>query len=181
MTSDPFFHPVSGFDLPRFAGDELPASVNGQVLAVADRLDTLAGVFAIGKKPSGNRDPFGLRRAALGIIRVLVECELDLDLKALIKAAVAPQPKKPDDGDLAGELYTFIAERLRRYFLDRDDDPNGPDPRKCLPQGHHFHVLLPGGLYHMSCNNPFFAGVDERDRDRLAVEGRRHRRRRNLR
>ena len=107
--------------LPRFAGDELPASVNGRVLAVADRLDTLAGVFAIGKKPSGNRDPFGLRRAALGIIRVLVECELDLDLKALITAALAAQPKKPDD-DLEGELYTFIAERLRRYFLDRDDN-----------------------------------------------------------
>mgnify|MGYP001080646569 CR=1 FL=1 len=108
--------------LPRFAGDELPASVNGRVLAVADRLDTLAGVFAIGKKPSGNRDPFGLRRAALGIIRVLVECELDLDLKALITAALAAQPKKPDDDDLEGELYTFIAERLRRYFLDRDDN-----------------------------------------------------------
>ena len=108
--------------LPRFAGDELPGSVNGQVLAVADRLDTLAGVFAIGKKPSGNRDPFGLRRAALGIIRVLVECELDLDLKALITAAVAAQPKKADGADLEGELYTFIAERLRRYFLDRDDN-----------------------------------------------------------
>ena len=108
--------------LPRFAGDALPASANGQVLAVADRLDTLAGVFALGKKPSGNRDPFGLRRAALGIIRVLVECELDLDLKALIGAAVAAQPKQPDDsGELEAALYTFITERLRRYFLDRDD------------------------------------------------------------
>ena len=75
----------------------------------------------IDEKPTGSKDPYALRRAALGIIRVLVECELDLDLKALIKAAVAAQPKKPDDGDLAGELYTFIAERLRRYFLDRDD------------------------------------------------------------
>jgi glycyl-tRNA synthetase beta chain len=107
--------------LPRFAGDELPASGCGQALAVADRLDTLAGIFAIGKKPSGNRDPFGLRRAALGIIRVLVECGLDLDLKALISAAVAAQPKKAaDSADLEGELYAFITERLRRYFLDRD-------------------------------------------------------------
>ncbi len=114
--------PIAEHYLPRFAGDELPASVNGQVLAVADRLDTLAGVFAIGKKPSGNRDPFGLRRAALGIIRVLVECGLDLDLKALITEAVAAQPTKADDGDdLEAELYTFITERLRRYFLDRDE------------------------------------------------------------
>ena len=59
--------------LPRFAGDELPASGAGQILAVADKLDTLAGVFSIGKKPSGNRDPFGLRRAALGIVRILIE------------------------------------------------------------------------------------------------------------
>jgi glycyl-tRNA synthetase beta chain len=113
--------PIAEHYLPRFAGDELPSSANGRVLAVADRLDTLAGIFAIGKKPSGNRDPFGLRRAALGIIRVLVECGLDLDLKALIADAVAAQPKPPDHGaDLEGELYTFITDRLRRYFLDRD-------------------------------------------------------------
>ena len=113
--------PIAEHYLPRFAGDELPLSSNGRVLAVADRLDTLAGVFAIGKKPTGNRDPFGLRRAALGIIRVLIECNLDLDLKALINAAVAAQPKKPDDSaELEGELYTFITERLRRYFMDRD-------------------------------------------------------------
>ena len=113
--------PIAEHYLPRFAGDELPVSINGQVLAVADRLDTLAGVFALGKKPSGNRDPFGLRRAALGIIRVLIECEIDLDLKALIAAAVAAQPRSADEGaDVAGELYTFITERLRRYFLDRD-------------------------------------------------------------
>ena len=113
--------PIAEHYLPRFAGDELPASINGQVLAVADRLDTLAGVFALGKKPSGNRDPFGLRRAALGIIRVLVERGLDVDLKALIEAAVAAQPKKAEGGvDIEAELYTFIAERLRRYFLDRD-------------------------------------------------------------
>ena len=107
--------------LPRFAGDALPPSVNGQVLAIADRLDTLAGVFVIGKKPSGNRDPFGLRRAALGIIRILVECGLDVDLKQLIDAAVEAQPKKTeDDADLSREIYEFITERLRRYFLDRD-------------------------------------------------------------
>jgi len=107
--------------LPRYAGDELPVTVNGRILAIADRLDTLAGIFAIGKKPSGNRDPFGLRRAALGIIRVLVECGLDLDLKALIHDSIGAQPTRPEDsGELATELYTFVTERLRRYFLDGD-------------------------------------------------------------
>ncbi len=107
--------------LPRFSGDALPASIDGQILAVADKLDTLAGVFVIGKKPSGNRDPFGLRRAALGVIRVLIECDLDLDLKALLDSAIEAQPKAADDGtDLAAELYTFVSERLRRYFLDHD-------------------------------------------------------------
>ena len=106
---------------PRFAGDSLPASQAGLVLAVADRLDTLAGVFTIGKKPSGNRDPFGLRRAALGIIRMLIECDLDLDIKAMIAKAVELQPAtKGDADDLPAELYGFITDRLRRYFLDRD-------------------------------------------------------------
>ena len=106
---------------PRFAGDELPASLTGQMLAVADKLDTLAGVFSIGKKPSGNRDPFGLRRAALGIVRVLVERSMDVDLKAMIARAVDEQPKgKIDSDELAADLYGFITDRLRRYFLDRD-------------------------------------------------------------
>ncbi|MDH3587103.1 MAG: glycine--tRNA ligase subunit beta, partial [Gammaproteobacteria bacterium] len=73
---------------PRFAGDALPETDEGRVVAMADKLDTLAGIFTIGKKPSGNRDPFGLRRAALGIIRLSIECRLDLDLKALISKAL---------------------------------------------------------------------------------------------
>lgn len=106
--------------LPRYAGDELPASPEGRILAVADRLDTLAGIFALGKKPSGGRDPFGLRRAALGIIRILIECDLDVDLRSLIDDAVAAQPST-GTGDIAAEIYNFIAERLRRYFLDADE------------------------------------------------------------
>ncbi|MBT8086475.1 MAG: glycine--tRNA ligase subunit beta [Gammaproteobacteria bacterium] len=107
---------------PRFAGDELPATEAGQLLSVADRIDTLAGVFSLGKKPSGNRDPFGLRRAALGVVRILIECHMDIDLKALIAEALKLQPKtQPDaDAELAAELYAFITERMRRYFLDRD-------------------------------------------------------------
>ncbi len=107
---------------PRFAGDELPATEAGQLLSVADKIDTLAGVFSIGKKPSGNRDPFGLRRAALGIVRILIECHMDIDLKELIAEALKLQPKAQDDAGeaLAAELYAFITERMRRYFLDRD-------------------------------------------------------------
>ena len=108
--------------LPRFSGDALPATEAGQVLAVADRLDTLAGVFSIGKKPSGNRDPFGLRRAALGVARILVECELDVDLDALIGIAANAQPAGKLSGDeLAGEVRAFIDDRLRRYFAGRDE------------------------------------------------------------
>ena len=72
--------------LPRFAGDQLPKSVSGQILAVADKLDTLAGVFLLGKKPTGNRDPFGLRRAALGVVRILVEKNLDIDFSEAVVA-----------------------------------------------------------------------------------------------
>jgi glycyl-tRNA synthetase beta chain len=106
---------------PRFAGDDLPSSVDGQVLAIADKLDTLVGVFTIGKKPSGNRDPFGLRRAALGVIRILVECGIDIDLRALIDESASAQPRgKADPSEIAADVYDYITERLRRYFLDRD-------------------------------------------------------------
>jgi len=112
---------------PRFAGDELPGSIDGQILALADKLDTLAGVFSIGKKPSGNRDPFGLRRAALGIVRILVECEIDNDLQAMIVAAVAAQPVfggtgGADPAKIARDVSAYISDRLRRYFLDRYED-----------------------------------------------------------
>jgi glycyl-tRNA synthetase beta chain len=106
---------------PRFAGDALPETDEGRVLAIADKLDTRAGIFTIGKKPSGNRDPFGLRRAALGVIRLSIECGLDLDLKALIEKSLELQPSGKEEPEaLAESLYTFITDRLRRYFLDRD-------------------------------------------------------------
>jgi len=107
--------------LPRFAGDYLPTSAAGQVLAVADKLDTLAGIFVLGKKPSGNRDPFGLRRAALGVIRILIEKSLDIDFAEAVKAAIVQQPASgADHGALRKELYDFIVDRLRRYYLDQD-------------------------------------------------------------
>ncbi|MGB5165777.1 MAG: glycine--tRNA ligase subunit beta [Woeseiaceae bacterium] len=108
---------------PRFAGDTLPQTDAGRILAIADKLDTLAGVFMLGKKPSGNRDPFGLRRAALGVVRIIIECGIELDLPALLAEACALQPKgKVDASEAASELLVFVSERLRRYFLDADSE-----------------------------------------------------------
>src|SRR5487761_1223559 len=73
---------------PRGAGDELPATATGTALAIADKLDTLAGIFAIGEKPTGTKDPFGLRRAAIGVVRILIEKRLELDVARLFDRAV---------------------------------------------------------------------------------------------
>ena len=70
---------------PRFAGDALPSTKTGQALALADKIDTLVGIFAIEQRPTGAKDPFGLRRAALGVLRILLECRLDLDLYRLLE------------------------------------------------------------------------------------------------
>ena len=106
--------------LPRFAGDALPETVAGQALAIADKLDTIAGIFAVGKMPSGNRDPFGLRRSALGVVRIIIEQGLDLDITALVAATVADQPvRDKDEKGLSESLYNFVTERMRAYYLDR--------------------------------------------------------------
>lgn len=105
--------------LPRHAGDRLPATPTGRVLAVADRLDTLAGIFAVGKRPTGNKDPFGLRRAALGLLRILVEDGVELDLRKPLAQAVELQPMKPADaGALVEEIFAFVMDRLRAYYRD---------------------------------------------------------------
>ncbi|HET9865245.1 MAG TPA: glycine--tRNA ligase subunit beta [Steroidobacteraceae bacterium] len=102
--------------MPRAAGGALPATGAGTAVALADKLDTLAGIFAIGQKPSGTRDPFGLRRAAIGVLRILVEKQLDLDLRALVARAVALQPVQ--SATAATELWEYMTERLRGYFID---------------------------------------------------------------
>jgi glycyl-tRNA synthetase beta chain len=116
--------------LPRGAGDELPATRTGISLAIADKLDTLAGIFAIGEKPTGTKDPFALRRAALGVQRILIEKRLELDLLAYIGEAVAAvradlargstSAPTPADGaeTLTAEVYDFLMERLRAYYLE---------------------------------------------------------------
>jgi glycyl-tRNA synthetase beta chain len=105
--------------LPRYAGDELPATRTGMAVAIADKLDTITGIFATGQKPTGTRDPFGLRRAALGLLRIAVERRLDLDLQALIGQALAALPFAAPEAT-AREVYDYVFERLRAYYLEGD-------------------------------------------------------------
>ena len=102
--------------LPRGAGGVLPSTGAGVSVALADKLDTLAGIFAIGQKPSGTKDPFGLRRAAIGALRIVIEKKLTLDLRALVTRACALQPVQ--NPVAATELWDYMVERLRAYFLD---------------------------------------------------------------
>ena len=103
--------------LPRFAGDAIPRSPAGRALALAERLDTLAGIFGIGSGPTGDRDPFALRRNALGALRILVEGGVDADLEALVRHAVEGYGEVLDAGHerLAGEVFEFMVERLRGW------------------------------------------------------------------
>jgi glycyl-tRNA synthetase beta chain len=111
--------------LPRGAGDALPASGVGDAVALGDKLDTLAGIFASGGKPSGTRDPFGLRRAAIGVLRIVLEHRLELNLIGLIERAVRLQPLAGIDseaGSISAEIYDFVLERLRAQYLERAAD-----------------------------------------------------------
>ncbi len=104
---------------PVQAGGKLPSSETGRILAIADRLDTLAGIFSTGKRPTGNKDPFGLRRAALGIIRLLIESGIDVDVMHQFDIAIGAQPVQPKDPTgLRDDLYAFVLDRARGYFLD---------------------------------------------------------------
>lgn len=128
------------FYQPRFGGDRIAQGKLAQVLSVAERIDTLAGIFAVGLKPSGNKDPFALRRAALGLARTLIEAPLPLDLDAQLIEALDLLPEsallsglpKGKDGTsaafdsgarrslLAAELRDFILDRLRGYYAEQE-------------------------------------------------------------
>ena len=132
-------HALDEFYAPRFAGDTIANGKVGQVLGVAERIDTLAGIFAVGMKPTGNKDPFALRRAALGLARTLIEGRLPLDLPAqwseafalLPDAALAAGLPKGKDGkptsldagarraELEREVQAFVVDRLRGYYADQ--------------------------------------------------------------
>jgi glycyl-tRNA synthetase beta chain len=101
---------------PRYAGDSLPTTKTGQALALADKIDTLVGIFAIEQRPTGAKDPFGLRRAALGVLRIVLEGRLELDLFELLRESAAAQPVHRIA--VIDEVYDFIADRLRGILLD---------------------------------------------------------------
>jgi len=104
---------------PRFAGDKLPEGPIASAVALADKLDSLASLFIIKELPTGDKDPFGLRRAALGVVRIVVENQLPLSLRDLLDAAFGPFRGKPQT-----DLKMFFTERMRSYFLERGYSAN---------------------------------------------------------
>ncbi len=104
---------------PTQAGTPIPSTQAGQIVALADKLDTLAGIFAIGQKPTASKDPFALRRAALGALRICIEGKLALDLGALLKSALDAQPAGKRDDATLKELVAFVMERLRGYYAEQ--------------------------------------------------------------
>ena len=110
---------IAGHYYPRFAGDSLPQGPLACSLALADKLETLLGIYGIGQVPTGDKDPFGLRRHALGVLRILIETPLDLPLHALLKLAAENFPKGMLSPTVAKELEIFMMERLRGYLRER--------------------------------------------------------------
>ena len=104
--------------MPRFAGDSLPASMVGAIVAIAEKIDTMCGLFAIGQPPTGSKDPFALRRAALGVLRILVEKSLDLDLLKTVRKSlevIAEQGVSVPD-TTASQVFDFMLERFRAWY-----------------------------------------------------------------
>ena len=110
--------------LPKLSGGDLPKTDAGRILALAEKLDTLAGIFSAGLIPTGDRDPFALRRAALGIIRISIESGVDFDLSALIKVTLAQFQHSFDAGETLSKVEAFILDRLRGYALEKGYRPD---------------------------------------------------------
>lgn len=108
--------------MPRGAGAELPQTLTGAALAIADKLDTLVGIFGIGMLPTGSKDPFALRRQALGVLRILIEKQLNLDLAAAVAFAVELFGAKVKADGLASQVLDFIFDRLRARYEDEGVD-----------------------------------------------------------
>ncbi|MGI9277712.1 MAG: glycine--tRNA ligase subunit beta [Endozoicomonas sp.] len=108
--------------MPRFAGDDLPSNLTGCAVAIADKLDTITGIFGINQPPSGNKDPFALRRATLGVLRIIVEKKLDLDLRDLIAQSIESYRVQgvdlPAGENLTDTVLDFMLERFRAWYQD---------------------------------------------------------------
>ena len=104
--------------MPRFAGDELPKSLVASAVALADKFDTLTGIFGIGQAPKGSADPFALRRAALGVLRIIVEKNLPLDLEDLVKKSAALFGDKLTNQNVVADVVDFMLGRFRAWYQD---------------------------------------------------------------
>ena len=104
--------------MPRFAGDELPKSLVASAVALADKFDTLTGIFGIGQAPKGSADPFALRRAALGALRIIVEKNLSLDLEDLVKKSAALFGDKLTNQNVVSDVVDFMLGRFRAWYQD---------------------------------------------------------------
>ena len=104
--------------MPRFAGDQLPATTTGAIIALADRLDTITGIFGIGQQPTGSKDPFALRRASIAVLRILVEKNLALDLRELLTFAKNQHKNLTVGDELVEQVLAYMLERFRAFFED---------------------------------------------------------------
>jgi glycyl-tRNA synthetase beta chain len=118
---------IEGHYHPRFAGDTLPESLEACAVALADKLETLAGLFGIGQQPTGDKDPYALRRQALGVIRILSERTLALALPELVREAFAAFDPKLGVKPAEAELMGFFYDRMRGYFVDAGFSGNEVD------------------------------------------------------
>ncbi len=109
---------------PRGAHDDAASQSTGQILGICDRIDTLVGIFAIGQKPTGEKDPYALRRATLGVLRTIIERKLDLDLRELISAAAKLLVDKVDAAAVEDDVFEYMLERLRAYYADAGITPD---------------------------------------------------------
>jgi glycyl-tRNA synthetase beta chain len=105
---------------PKFAGDQLPNSLTACAVGLADRLDTLVGIFGIGQAPTGSKDPFALRRASLAVLRIIVEKDLDLDLRECLELAVTQYPADLICDGTISQVFEYMIERFRAWYEDEN-------------------------------------------------------------
>jgi glycyl-tRNA synthetase beta chain len=133
---------IEGHYHPRFAGDTLPQGAIACAVALSDKLETLVGIYGIGQVPTGDRDPFGLRRHALGVLRILIETPLDLPLDALLKTAAGNFPAGTLSVSVAKDVEAFMRDRLRGYLRERDFEVSHIEAVLCMLDGR-LHQVLP--------------------------------------
>lgn len=113
--------------LPKHAGDVLPSSVSGRIIAIADRIDTLVGIFSIGQAPTGAKDPYGLRRAAIGVLRIMIETPLDIDLYKIIVNSASFYKDISNPDLVVEQVFEYMLERLKGYYSELQIPPDTID------------------------------------------------------